>query len=115
MRIHGIICKKCKKTFWQVPDNHFRIGCGCPQCSIKVSSDKRMMTKEQFIKRSIKIHGNKYNYSKVEYKGCDKKVCIICDVHKEFWQTPMKHLSAKCACKKCSSVFKLYFFSLLEP
>ena len=47
---------------------------------------------EQFIKESKEIHGNKYDYSKVEYKGSFQKVCIICPKHGEFWQRPADHL-----------------------
>lgn len=39
------------------------------------------MTKEYFIEKSKKIHDNKYDYSKVDYNGVHKKVCIICPKH----------------------------------
>ena len=39
-----------------------------------------MKTKD-FIKKAIKIHGNRYDYSKVEYKGSKEKICIICPKH----------------------------------
>ena len=38
-----------------------------------------------FIGKAKKIHGEKYNYSKVNYKRCDEKVCIICPKHGEFF------------------------------
>ena len=38
------------------------------------------------------IHHNLYEYHKVEYKGVNKKVCIVCPVHGDFWQTPNNHL-----------------------
>lgn len=46
------------------------------------------------------IHGNKYNYSKVIYKGASKKVTIICPLHGEFKQTPNSHLRGS-GCKLC--------------
>lgn len=49
-------------------------------------------TTQQFIKEAKMIHGDKYDYSKVVYTGAMNKVCIICPVHGEFWQTPNKHL-----------------------
>jgi len=58
-------------------------------------------TTEQFIVDAIKIHGNKYDYSKVDYKNNRKKVEIICEEHGSFFQTPMSHLH-KNICKKCS-------------
>lgn len=54
-----------------------------------------------FIKKSIKIHGKKFDYSKVEYTGSHTKVCIICPEHGEFYQSPTNHLSGY-GCKKCA-------------
>lgn len=58
-------------------------------------------TKEEFIKDARKVHGDKYDYSKVEYVGSKIKVCIICPKHGEFWQTPSHHFEGK-GCPKCS-------------
>jgi hypothetical protein len=57
-------------------------------------------TTEQFIKEAIAVHGDKYDYSKVEYKTGNDKVCIICPKHGEFLQTPYNHLQG-CGCKMC--------------
>ena len=56
---------------------------------------------EDFIEKAKQIHGDKYDYSKVEYEGTDKKVCIICPKHGEFWQTPYVHNNLKCGCPLC--------------
>lgn len=56
---------------------------------------------EQFIEKAIKIHGNKYDYSKCQYKIASKKVIIICKNHGEFELTPNKHLSRGDGCKYC--------------
>lgn len=53
-----------------------------------------------------KYMGDKYDYSKVEYVNCDTKVCIICPIHGEFWQTPYNHINRKCGCPKCSRKIK---------
>ena len=58
-----------------------------------------MITKD-FIAKARQIHGDKYDYSKVEYKGCKEKVRIICPVHGEFLQVARIHLMG-CGCKKC--------------
>lgn len=57
-------------------------------------------TTEQFIIESIAVHGNKYDYSKVDYKTNKEKVCIICPIHGEFWQNPKSHLHGH-GCRKC--------------
>ena len=47
---------------------------------------------DKFIEKAQKRHGNKYDYSKVEYHGSKEKVCIICPKHGEFWQYPQDHI-----------------------
>ena len=61
---------------------------------------RKRLTQDEFICRAREVHGDKYNYSKVEYINSTTKVCIICPVHGEFWQTPNSHLSGK-GCVKC--------------
>ncbi len=65
----------------------------------------KKLTKEEFIKRSIQKHGGKYDYSKVEYKTSEDKVCIICPEHGEFWQRATDHMLGR-GCKYCSGVNK---------
>ena len=60
-----------------------------------------MNKKERFIEKAKKIHSDKYDYSKVEYNNCKEKVCIICPIHGEFWQTPTGHIDKKAECPKC--------------
>lgn len=60
-------------------------------------------TLKQFIKDANKVHLNKYDYSKVEYKNAHIKVCIICPDHGEFWQIPNNHLNGN-GCPKCRTV-----------
>jgi len=55
----------------------------------------------KFILKAKKRHGDTFDYSKVEYHRMDKKICIICPVHGEFWQTPSAHLAGKSPCPKC--------------
>ena len=64
------------------------------------------MTKEEFVKEAIKIHGNRYDCSKVEFLGVKKKVCIICPIHGEFWQVAYSHLKGH-GCSKCAGVGRL--------
>jgi len=52
----------------------------------------KLKTTEQFILDAKQIHGNKYDYSLVEYKGNKIVVKIICDKHGCFEQTPDHHL-----------------------
>lgn len=58
-------------------------------------------TNDEFIDECIAVHGDKYDYSKVEYNGRNSIIKIICPIHGEFEQIAKLHLSG-CGCKKCS-------------
>jgi hypothetical protein len=60
---------------------------------------------ELFIEKAKLIHGDKYDYSKVDYKNCSTKVKICCKIHGEFEQTPNNHLSGY-GCGKCAGTAK---------
>jgi len=64
----------------------------------------RKFTLKDFIVKSRAIHGDKYNYSLVNYKGIDLKVEIICPIHGLFFQTPNGHINRKAGCSECNVV-----------
>lgn len=72
----------------------------------------KKLTKEEFIERSRAIHGDKYDYSLVEYQGKDIKVKIICPIHGVFEQTPNNHMHGF-GCYKCGreAVSKKYKYT----
>ena len=104
---HTKVCIICSEhgEFWQTPKNHLK-GQGCPKCAVKIRATKNALSKNNFIEKAKKIHGDKYDYSKVEYINTHTKVCIICPEHGEFWQMPNEHLQG-CGCSKCSNRIKL--------
>jgi very-short-patch-repair endonuclease len=53
-----------------------------------------------FVERANKIHNNKYDYSKAEYKSWHSEVIIICPKHGEFKMVAGIHLNG-CGCPKC--------------
>jgi very-short-patch-repair endonuclease len=68
----------------------------------------KKLTTEEFISRARIIHRDKYNYSKVVYNHCEKKVCIVCNTCKtEFWQTPNVHLSGG-GCPTCAIIARTF-------
>ena len=91
-----IICPE-HGSFWQTPQSHVR-GNACPLCANKKRGGKSSI--DQFVKKSIRIHGYKYNYSKVKYINAQTKITIICPIHGEFQQTPQAHLNGQ-GCPKC--------------
>lgn len=80
--------------------SHYEKGEGCKQCNTELQIKNNTSTTEEFIERSIKIHGDRYDYSKVNYVKVHIPVEIICKVHGEFLQKPMCHLCAQ-GCRKC--------------
>lgn len=98
------ICIICPEhgEFWQMPSTHLKSKHGCPKCFSKSNGYKKRLTLESFIKSAEKIHNDKYDYSKVDYKNTETKVCIICPEHGEFWQTPHNHISKKQGCPFCN-------------
>lgn len=55
-----------------------------------------------FIERSVKVHGDKYDYSLVNYINNETKIKIICHVHGIFEQEPRKHINRAQKCPKCT-------------
>jgi len=93
-----IICPK-HGVFNQRAIYHLKGG-GCPQCS---GSKK---TTKTFIEEAKKIHGDKYDYSKVDYKNLKSEIIIGCKIHGDFNQKPREHLNG-CGCPKCGGTQKM--------
>ena len=98
------ITVKCKidGNIWNTKPNWLKQGAGCQICYNNRRGQTTKKSKDEFIKQAKEIHGDKYDYSKVDYKNNHTKVCIICPEHGEFWQTPNKHFSLKQGCPKCA-------------
>jgi hypothetical protein len=77
---------------------HHMSGIGCPSCAGKIK------TSENFIKKAKRVHGDKYDYSEVEYKNINCKVKIICPMHGTFEQNPHNHLSNN-GCPICNESY----------
>jgi len=103
----------CKKhgIFEQLPFVHLS-GCGCSECKKEKIGTQFRQTKENFIKRAIKKHKNKFNYDKVIYKNSDTKIKLFCNQHQLYFEcAPYTHLKGKGSCPKCryeSTANKLY-------
>lgn len=97
-----IICRKHQIEFWKTPNAYLSKKQGCPECSKERSSLKRRKTTQQFIEEAKKIHGEKYDYSKVIYVTNKSKVHIICPIHGDFEQSPSNHLKGE-GCPKCAN------------
>ena len=83
-------------------------GRGCSVCASKNARRKATETKtfttEDFKRKSIELHGTKYDYSKAIYITAMNKLTIICPHHGEFEQTAIDHMTNGHGCKKCGRI-----------
>lgn len=82
-------------AFYQVANNHI-YGQGCPRCA-----DCAQLDKNEFERRSRLVHGDKYDYSMVNYRNAHEKVKIICLDHGVYEMKPNAHTSGKQGCPSC--------------
>lgn len=90
-----IICPE-HGVFEQTPNNHLYGKKGCKFCAKNVK-----YSVGEIIEKFKEQHGDKYDYSLVDYNGVFKKVKILCVEHGVFEQTPKNHLLKK-GCPKCA-------------
>lgn len=79
--------------FYQKPHDHFMYGC-------RLCGGRAKMDNESFIKAAKHTHGERYDYSTVDYVSSIKKVKIVCPKHGVFLQTPRSHIHGD-GCPKC--------------
>ena len=60
------------------------------------------LTRDEFIKRSNKVHNDKYTYENVVYINNSIKVIINCGLHGDFLQKPNDHMTH--GCQKCGEI-----------
>ncbi len=100
MRPVSIACRT-HGVFTQRPAHHMD-GSGCPKCKAELTSARCKDDTVSFIAKARDIHGDVYDYSRVEYIKSSLKVEIICPVHGAFFQPPNNHISRKTGCPKCA-------------
>lgn len=81
---------------FKVDPNNFLRGHGCGKCY----HENRKA--QDFIEKFKKVHGDLYDYSKIQYVNNNTKICINCKKHGDFWQLPRIHHSGH-GCPICSS------------
>jgi len=85
--------------FKQRPFSHIRNKQGCRECA----KDKLRMTKETFLLKAHEAHGNRYDYTLVEFIDARTAVTIQCKEHGPFKQKPTKHIKGQ-GCPKCAYI-----------
>ena len=106
-KIHG--------TFFKTPKSLLIKKEGCQKCGYKNQTKKRTWDSFIFINKAKEIHGNKYDYSNVDYKKATLKIEIICKKHGSFYMSPKDHIHQKQGCPVClESKGELKISSFLE-
>ena len=90
--VHGVYKQKPKK--------HLHKKRGCKKCADIKNGAKKTKTLDKFVQDARTIHGNKYDYSQVDYVNNNTQVSIICKSHGVFLQTPHDHLGNH-GCTEC--------------
>ena len=99
-----IICN-LHGEFSQNPTTHTRAKSGCSFCGYITNTIKRQSNSEDFIEKSKIIHGDTYDYSKVEYTNNHTKVTIGCKIHGDFLIKPNHHISyQQVGCRTCGLI-----------
>lgn len=98
------VCITCKEhgDYWMSP-NCYLNGQRCPICSRKKANKNKTIDFNEFKKRAIAVHGNKYDYSRVNYSGALTKIEVICPEHGSFYITPA-HLWEGHGCNECAKI-----------
>ncbi len=94
-RIHG--------SFEQKALDHMN-GHGCRKCSNMKSSNKLRRKQSIFVAKATQLHGNRFDYSEVEYRGSRVKITIYCKLHGcKFYQKAYCHLAGQNGCPRCNN------------
>lgn len=88
--------------FSQTPDKHLS-GQGCRQCAEEKRGERKRDSQEDFIAKAKQIHGNKFGYDDVKFKGYDEEVTINCPIHGKIKITPKVHLRGH-GCYECGRI-----------
>ncbi len=64
----------------------------------------RRYTTEEWVAKAKSVHGNLYDYSRVDYKGADIEVTIGCEIHGWFSQLPRVHANQGGRCQDCMEI-----------
>jgi hypothetical protein len=88
-----IFCKGCQRDFKQTPYDHMK-GHGHKLCS-------NNMSKEEFLRRVKEIHGNDYDFSKVNYISTNQRIKVKCNGCGEISNKMARSFLSEHKCKNC--------------
>jgi len=97
-----IITCKNHGDFEQIPTSHLN-GNGCKKCANEKVKERMSIPWEIYKEDLIKIFNNKYNYSKVIWKGVEIDIIVECPIHGEFEIRPAYHKTGR-GCARCLKI-----------
>ena len=96
-----IYCTICSDYFYQLPSTHLKAGGRCDNCKLR---NKCTYNLDDFVKKSNKIHKNKYSYVKSVFKTISTPLIIIClECNQEFTMSPTDHNVNIKGCPNCKT------------
>lgn len=95
-----IVCSK-HGEFEQTPNAHLN-GQGCSKCANLIRNSDKKLDEKTFINKCKIVHGDRYDYTSINYVDLETKINIICKEHGKFNQLPKNHLYQKNGCPICN-------------
>lgn len=92
------------------PNSHLN-GCGCKKCANDKTKERMSIPWNIYEEYLHNIHSNKYDYSKVIWKGVDIDIIVVCPIHGNFKIKPADHKRGR-GCQKCSKETRIQYNKL---
>lgn len=114
-----LVCDYCQQEFKKKKYSYLQSikilnkdCCSSKYCTSKKSKEvilikhgnfsfKKTNKLNNFLNKCQKIHGNKYDYTKVNYVDAHTNILIVCPIHGDFFQRPSAHINSKQGCPTC--------------
>ena len=94
-----VICNRCGNFWYPIPYAHAKpdfTGTGCPFCA------GYHRTTDDFVRAAKLIYGDRYDYSRVDYRKAKDKVIVYCPKHDRQWKTTWhSFIISQHACSAC--------------
>jgi len=99
-----VLCKKHNFEFEKTIKSLKTYKSNCEHCINEIYALRKFKGKGtiKFIEDAVYVHGDRYDYSLVEYKNGEEKVKIICKKHGEFLQIAKNHTNIGQGCPECN-------------
>lgn len=98
-----IKCNTCEYTFPQSPNSHLQ-GAGCDNCAHIINHENQKLTISDIIKRCEAKHGDKFDYSDINYVNSNTPINIKCNkCNRILRQSFNNHIKQTTGCSFCGA------------